>query len=86
MRAREIDHDVVDRALLGRRQRVGERRDHPFAQTSLGGAAVAGPLPHMRSQQGERELAGEQFVIGQPRPGQTFRRDVVRLGRPVQMA
>ena len=40
----------------------------------------------MRAHQRERELAGEQFVVGEPRPGQTLRRDVVRLGRPVQMA
>ena len=34
----------------------------------------------------ERELAGEQFVIGEPRPGHAFGRDIVRLGWAVQMA
>ena len=40
----------------------------------------------MRAHQGQRELAGEQFVIGEPRPGGTFRHHVMRLGRPVQLA
>ena len=79
MRLRQIGDDIADRALLRRRQGVGQRRDHPFAQTALGGAAVAGPLPHMRSQQGERELAGEQFVVSQPRPRRACRIERVRL-------
>ena len=79
MRLRQIGDDIADRALLRRRQRVGERRDDAFAQAALGGAAVAGPLPHMRAQQGERELAGEQFVISQPRPRRACRIERVRL-------
>ena len=50
------------------------------------GRAAAGLPAHMRAHQSERELAGEQFVIGEPRPSEALRRDVVRLGRPVQMA
>ena len=34
----------------------------------------------------ERELPGEQFVIGKPCPCRVFRQDVVRLGGPVQMS
>ena len=79
MRLRQIGDDIADRALLRRRQRVGQRRDHAFAQAALGGAAVAGPLPHMRAQQGERELAGEQFVIREPRPRRACRIERVRL-------
>jgi hypothetical protein len=75
---RQVGDDIADRALLRRRQGIGQRRGHPFAQTSLGGAAVAGPLPHMRAQQGERELAGEQLVISQPRPRRAGR--IERLG------
>ena len=79
MRLRQVGDDIGDRALLRRRQRVGQRRDHPFAQAALGGAAVAGPLPHMRAQQGERELAGEQFVVSQPRPRRAGRIERVGL-------
>ena len=39
----------------------------------------------MRAHQGERELAGEQFVIGKPRPAQTFGEQVVQRGGPVQV-
>ena len=79
MRLRQIGDDIADRALLRRRQRVGERRDDAFAQAAFGGAAVAGPLPHMRAQQGERELAGEQFVVSQPRPRRACRIERLRL-------
>ena len=64
LRLRQIGDDIVDRALLRRRQRVGQGGDDALAQAALGGAAMAGQLPHMRAQQGERELAGEQFVVG----------------------
>ena len=79
MRLRQIGDDVADRALLRRRQRVGQRRDHALAQAPLGGAAMSGPLPHMRAQQGERELAGEQFVVSEPRPRRACRIERVGL-------
>jgi hypothetical protein len=40
----------------------------------------------MRAHQRERELPGQEFVIGEPRPGQSFRNHVGRFGRPVQYA
>ena len=47
---------------------------------ALGGAAAAGAAAHMRAQQRERELARQQFVIGEPRPGRAFRLDILRRG------
>ena len=78
VRLREIGDDVVDRALLRRRERIGQRGDDPGAQQPLGGAAAAGARAHMAAQQCERELAGEQFVVGEPRP----RRARTARGRP----
>ena len=86
LRAGEIGDDVVDRLLLRMGERIRQRLQDARAQAALAGRAAAGLPAHMRAHQSERELAGEQFVIGEPRPGQTLRRDVVRLGRPVQMA
>ena len=84
LRAGEIGHDVVHRARLRRRQRIGQRRDHLGAQAALAGAAAAGQAALMGAHQRERELPGEQFVIRQPRPGRAVRRDVDGLDRPVQ--
>ena len=86
LRTGEVGDDVVDRLLLRMGQRIGQALQDARAQAALAGRAAAGLPAHVRAHQRERELAGEQFVIGEPRPGRTLRRDVVRLGRPVQMA
>ena len=86
LRAGEVGDDVIDRLLLPMRQRIGQALEDARAQASFAGRAAAGLPAHMRAHQRQRELAGEQFVVGEPRPSQTFRRDVVRRGRPVQMA
>ena len=86
LRQREVVDDVVDRFLLRMGERIGQRLEDARAQAALAGAAASGLPAHMGAHQRERELPGEQFVIGQPRPGQALGRDVVRLGRPVQMA
>ncbi len=86
LRASEVGDDVVDRLLLPMGERVRQRLQDARAQAALAGRAAAGLPAHMRAHQSERELAGQQFVIGEPRPGQSLGRDVVRLGRPVQMA
>ena len=86
LRAGKIGDDVVDRLLLRMGQRVRQRLHDVRAQAAFAGRAAAGLPAHVRADQCERELAGKQFVIGEPRPGRTLRRDVVRLGRPVQMA
>ena len=86
LRASEIGDDVVDRLLLRMGERIRQRLEDARAQTPFAGRAAAGLPPHMRTHQRKRELPSEQLVIGKPRPRKTFRRDVVRLGRAVQIA
>ena len=79
---REIGDDVVDGARLRRRERIGQRRDHLGAQHARRPSV---PRPGwralVRAHQRERELAGEQFVIGEPRPGRAFGQHVGGLVR-----
>ncbi len=82
----EIGDDVGDRARLRRRERIGQRLDQLFAQLPGAGRRAAGGTPHVRAHQSERQLTRQEFVIGEPRPGQPLGRDVGRLGRPVQGA
>ena len=84
LRAGQIGDDVVDGAALRGRQRIGQRRDDLGAKQAFAGAAAAGQLALMRANQRERELAGEQFVVGEPRPGRALRQDVGGLGRMMQ--
>ena len=86
VRLRQVGDDVLDRALLRRRERIGQGSDDPRAQTAFGGAAAAGALAQMRAQERERELAGEQFVIGKPRPCRAVRHEVVGRRRAVDAA
>ena len=44
-----------------------------FAEVPGAGGGAAGGAPQMRAHQRERELAGQEFVVGKPRPGQAFR-------------
>ena len=83
---RQIGDDVGDRALLRRRERIGERSDDALAQASLGGAAAAGPYALVSAEKRERQLTGEQFVVSKPRPGRTFRPEVVGRRRTMQAA
>ena len=78
LRLRQVGDDVGDRALLRRRQRIGKRRDDARMQPPLGGAAASGAGAHMGAQQCKRELARQQFVVSEPRPGRAFRRDIAR--------
>ena len=70
--------------LLRRRQRIGQRRDDLLAHDARRRRCRGRIAAHMRAHQRERELAGQQFVIGEPRPGRTFRRDIGRLGGAMQ--
>ncbi len=84
---RQVGDDVGDGAVLRRRQRVGERGDDLRAQAPLGGAAAASSLALMAAQERQRELTGEQFVIGKPRPGRALRLEVfgrLRMMDPAQ--
>ena len=40
----------------------------------------------MRAQERERELSGQEFIIGEPRPGGAFRHQVFGRARPVHAA
>ena len=86
MRLRQIGDDVGDRALLRWRQRIGQGGNNARAQNTLGGAAAARPRAHVRAKERERELAGQQFVIGEPRPGGAFRLEVVGRRRTMNAA
>ena len=73
-RLREIGVDVVDRARLRRRERIGQGRDDLLRERVRRRALRPPGEPLLvRAHQRERELAGEQFVIGEPRPGRRFR-------------
>ena len=72
LRAGEVGDDVVDRLLLRMRERIRQRLQDARAQAAFAGRAAAGLPAHMRAHQRQRELAGEQFVIGEPRPGRDF--------------
>ena len=85
LRQRQVVDDVVDRPLLRMGQRIRQRFHDARAQQAFAGRAASGLAAHMRTHQGERELPGQQFVEGQPRPGAAFGRHVMRLRRPVQM-
>ena len=69
VRLRQVGDDVAHRALLRRRQRVGQGGNDFCPQQPLGGAAATGALSHMAAEQRQRELAGEELVVGEPRPG-----------------
>ncbi len=83
---RKIGDNIGDGALLRRRERVGQRLDDTLAQQTLGRRAMSGPLPHLGAQQRQRELARQQFVIGEPRPRRTGWIEIVRRLRVVNSA
>ena len=66
LRLRQIGDDVGDGVLLRWRERIGQGGENARAQAALGGSAAAGAGTLMGAQEGERELPGEQFVIGEP--------------------
>ena len=84
MRSRlgEIGDDVVDRARLRRRERIGQGRDD-LLRAAARRRVLGRPAGRcmVRAHQRERELAGQQFVIGEPRPGRRFGRDVAPARR-----
>ena len=81
VRLRKISDNVVDRTLLRQRERIGQGGDDAGAKETFGGAAAAGARAHVAAQQCERELAGKQFVVGEPRPRRARRLKVGRACR-----
>jgi hypothetical protein len=66
---------------LRSRQRVGQRVDDLVAQMAVAGMAVAGGPAQLRADQRQRQLAGQQFVEGKPRPERTIGEDIRDLDR-----
>ena len=79
----EIAGDVLDRARLRGRERVGQRIDQLLAQRAGAGRRAAGRPPQVRAHQRQGELPGEQLVIGEPHPGVALRREIGGRRRPV---
>ena len=86
VRLRQVGDDVGYRAVLRGRQRIGQGGDDLGPQQPFGGAAAAGAFAHMAAQQRQRKLAGEQLVIGEPRPRGALRLQVGRRRRMMNAA
>ena len=67
LRLGQVGGDVGDGVCLRFRERVGQRIDELLAQRARAALRAAGGFPLMRAHQREGELAGEQFIIGEPR-------------------
>ena len=80
-RLAQILGDGGDRLALRGCQRVGQRVDDPVAQMAVAGVAVAGRTPQLRAHQRQRQLAGQQFVEGEPRPERAIGQDVGEFDR-----
>ena len=73
----EIGADVVDRLPLRFCQRKRQRGLEAAPQCPFGAVRAAGNGPHPRPHEQERELVGEQFVIGETGRRRTGRVDVL---------
>ena len=73
----EIGADVVDRLPLRVGQRKRQRGLEAARQSAFGAVRAAGNDAHARAHEQERELVGEQFVIGEPGRRRTGRVDVL---------
>ena len=82
----EVGDDFADGARLRQRQRVGQGLDQLLPQVPGSCRRAAGGAAQMRAHQRQRELSGQQLVIGEARPGHAFRPRVGRLGRMMQRA
>ena len=77
----QIVGDGGHRLALRSRQRIGQRVDDLLAQMAVAGVAVAGRPAQLRADQRQRQLAGEQFVEGKPRPERAVGQDVGEFDR-----
>ena len=82
----EIGADILDRLLLRFCQRERQRGLEAAPQCALGVVRAAGNGAHARPHEQERELVGEQFVIGEAGRRRTGRVDVLGPFRPVHRA
>ena len=67
LRLGEIGADVLDRLRLRAGQREGQRVENALRQTAGADLGAAGDRAHARADHQQRELVGEQLVIGEPR-------------------
>jgi hypothetical protein len=68
-RLAEIGDDVCNCAELRAGEVVGQGGDDPFAQRTVAGGLPATWAARVRAHQPKRELPGQEFIIGKPRPG-----------------
>ena len=80
-RLAQILGDGGDRVALRRRQRIRQRIDDAAAQMAVAGVAIAGRAAQLRADQRQRQLTGQQFVEGEPRPERTIGQDVREFDR-----
>ncbi len=80
-RLAQIVCDRGGRLLLRRRQRIGQRVDDPVAQMAVAGVAVARGPAQLRPHQRQRQLTGQQFVEGKPRPERAIGQDIGQFDR-----
>ena len=83
LRRPEIGADLLDRPALRAGQRERQRRLEAAPERPVGDMRPAGDRPHSRAHQKQRELVGEQFVIGEAGRGRAGRIDVLGRLRPV---
>ena len=80
-RLAQILGDGGNRLALRGRQRIRQRVDDLLAQMAVAGVAVAGRAPQLRADQRQRQLTGEQFVEGKPRPERAIGQNVREFDR-----
>ena len=80
-RLAQILGDGRRRLALRRRQRVRQRVDDPVAQMAVAGMAIAGGTAQLRAHQRQRQLTGQQFVEGKPRPVGAVGQDIRQFDR-----
>ena len=77
----QILGDGGDRLALRGCERVRKGVDDLVAQVAVAGVAVAGRTPQLRAHQRQRQLTGQQFVEGEPRPERAVGQDVGEFER-----
>ena len=80
----EIGMDLGQRLFLRAGQRIGECGTDLCLDRAVAGQRPPGQPARARAHQRQRDLPGQQFVIGEPPPGGAVDRDVDRIGRIVQ--
>ena len=72
-----IRRDLVERPGLGVGQPPGEGGQDLVPEHARAGRGTSPLVPHMRPHQSQRQLVGEQFVVGEPAARRRFRRQII---------